>query len=108
MLVVNYNSIYNNGFIAISAGVFATVIYLLMYLYDVLLVQQLFTDECILSYLSFHGSLQLSSKGGVKIWPCDLYRLFGEDIAVCQLFFQSNGHFTSSCSFNNHVSLFLW
>ena len=106
MLVVNYNSIYNNGFIAISAGVFATVIYLLMYLYDVLLVS-LFTDECILSYLSFHGILQLSSKGGVKIWPCDLYRLFGEDIALCQLFFQSDDHFTSVCSSNNHVSLFL-
>ena len=28
VLVVNYNSIYNNGFIAISAGVFATVMYL--------------------------------------------------------------------------------
>ena len=36
VLVVNYNSIYNNGFIAISAGVFATVMYLFMY---VLLVQ---------------------------------------------------------------------
>ena len=31
VLVVNYNSIYNNGFIAISAGVFATVMYLLLY-----------------------------------------------------------------------------
>ena len=33
MLVVNYNSIYNNGFIAISAGVFATVMYLCIYYY---------------------------------------------------------------------------
>ena len=80
--------------------------FLLMYLYYVLLVQQLFTDECILSYLFFYGILQLSSKGGVKIWPCDLYRLFGEDIALCQLFVQSNDHFTSVCSFNDHVLLF--
>ena len=43
----------------------------------------------------------------VEIWPSDLYRLFGEDIALCQLFFQSDDHFTSVCSSNNHVSLFL-
>ena len=87
MLVVNYNSIYNNGFIAISAGVFATVSYLYIFII-VFLVQQLFTDECILPYLFRDGILQLSSKGGVKfgarklgrycrVWYC----CFGEDIA---------------------------
>ena len=33
VLVVNYNSICNNGFIAISAGVFTTVAYLCIYVY---------------------------------------------------------------------------
>ena len=56
----------------------------------------------------FYGILQLSSKGGVKIWPCDLYCLFGEDIALCQLFVQSNDHFTGVCSFNDPVLLFSW
>ena len=48
--------------------------YLLVYLYDVLLVQQLFTDECILSYLFHDGVLQWSSKGGVKFGTCKLCR----------------------------------
>ena len=39
----------------------------------------------------------------MKIWLCELYRLFGEDIALCQLSVQSNGHFTSVCSFNDQL-----
>ena len=53
----------------------------------ILLVQQLFTDECILLYLSHDGILQWSSKGGVKFetrrlcrYCRELYRCFGEDI----------------------------
>ena len=54
----------------------------------IFLVQQLFTDECILPYLFRDGILQLSSKGGVKFearklgrYCRELHCCFGEDIA---------------------------